>query len=330
MVNKPHILLLSFFGEDYIPTLWLKNFYELEGLDIELFSYKLNPVPYDRFNEYDAVIFWHGSNSGWPRFESIQESNVWYIKESCVTQYFEFDRLGYSGWSALIPPAHLEAITEQDIIDTKYVIADYIKANRSKLQQHWDIYKSDEPYILVTGQTSSDTVIALSQFGDYEETWITGLEILDTFDIPILFRPHPGTTYCVDHISADMELYNRLQDHPWKNVTFGSNGYSIHGMIENSLGVVTINSGTGFEALMHNKPVFTLGTAEYDSVTYQCKTKDDIFNIKNNLEPHEGIDRLLAYYFTNKLVHMENIERIAEKLVEVKNYDLKSVARFLQ
>ena len=41
---------------------------------------------------------------------------------------------------------------------------------------------------------------------------------------------------------------------------------NIHSLIEASSLVVTVNSGTGMEALLHKKPVMAYGRAEYDCV----------------------------------------------------------------
>lgn len=44
---------------------------------------------------------------------------------------------------------------------------------------------------------------------------------------------------------------------------------SVHDLIANAAAVYTLNSGVGFEALLHGKPVVTFGRADYDVVGYQ-------------------------------------------------------------
>lgn len=45
---------------------------------------------------------------------------------------------------------------------------------------------------------------------------------------------------------------------------------SIHDLIDETQAVFTVNSGVGFEALLHGKPVVTFGRAEYDCVTVRA------------------------------------------------------------
>jgi len=43
---------------------------------------------------------------------------------------------------------------------------------------------------------------------------------------------------------------------------------NIHGLLAAAAGVWTINSGVGFEALVHGKPVVTFGACDYRSATF--------------------------------------------------------------
>lgn len=65
----------------------------------------------------------------------------------------------------------------------------------------------------------------------------------------------------------------------FNNVSIASD-ISIHELLPLSKAVVTINSGAGFEALIHLKPVITLGKADYSAATYECKDVEDIKNCK--------------------------------------------------
>jgi capsule polysaccharide modification protein KpsS len=42
---------------------------------------------------------------------------------------------------------------------------------------------------------------------------------------------------------------------------------SIHQLIPTARAVVVVNSGTGLESLLHQRPVVTFGRADYDAVT---------------------------------------------------------------
>ena len=77
-----------------------------------------------------------------------------------------------------------------------------------------------------------------------------------------VIKPHPGC---------------RRESHPktWTAISRATDGNewallraeNIHSLISHATGVFTINSGTGFEALVHGKPVVVFGEADYDHVT---------------------------------------------------------------
>ena len=45
-----------------------------------------------------------------------------------------------------------------------------------------------------------------------------------------------------------------------------------------------MNSGVGFEAILHDKPVFTFGRADYDAVSYGGVNQNDKGSISTKLE----------------------------------------------
>ena len=58
---------------------------------------------------------------------------------------------------------------------------------------------------------------------------------------------------------------------------------SIHTLIKKSLGVLTVNSGAGLEAIIHKKRVFTFGNADYASVAERIVYGGSINNAVNYL-----------------------------------------------
>jgi capsule polysaccharide modification protein KpsS len=51
---------------------------------------------------------------------------------------------------------------------------------------------------------------------------------------------------------------------------------SIHQLIQTARCTVTVNSGVGFESLLHKIPVVTFGRSEYDCVTYKVNSNTDL------------------------------------------------------
>ena len=82
-------------------------------------------------------------------------------------------------------------------------------------------------------------------------------------------------------------------------------------MLDKCLGAVTINSGSGFEALLHLKPVITLGKVDYSIATKNCETAQDIakakdFVLKPDPEHKNFIKKFLYAHHHNRAVRTEN------------------------
>ena len=104
----------------------------------------------------------------------------------------------------------------------------------------------------------------------YINTLITALSVLDKFNIPIIYKPHP-----FENQDANAVINNLIDLPALNNVSIVSD-VSIHDLLHLAKGVVTINSGAGFEALIHLKPVVTLGKVDYSAATYECRNIEDI------------------------------------------------------
>ena len=97
---------------------------------------------------------------------------------------------------------------------------------------------------------------------------------------------------------------------------------NIHDMINKSCGVILINSGVGFEALIHGKTVLTLGNCDYNISTLRSKKRDlsDIypceFYNKNFKKSHS-----LIYHYCNQYGYYLNDNSIDTSIIQrIKNY----------
>jgi hypothetical protein len=80
----------------------------------------------------------------------------------------------------------------------------------------------------------------------------------------IVVKLHPGlSTGLYPEVAEAVDRLVRQSNH-----AFCSNA-NVHDLIAGCSGVFTINSGVGFEALIHGKPVATFGNCDYKWVTYR-------------------------------------------------------------
>ena len=235
------------------------------------------------------------------RFEFLDGvcDNVWCAMGAPIKGWMLCDRNGYSGASSIAKDHSLLKINDVSDEDAlamhERLLNKFVKMNLSKYEQPtFADFKSD-PFILVLGQVAGDSVVNFSNFlapknmsmGTRREPWakkdiptgymntiLTALSVMDKFNIPIIYKPHPFESQ--DQNSA---INNLIKLPMFNNVSIVSD-VSIHELLPLSKAVVTINSGAGFEALIHLKPVVTLGKADYSASTYECNSVEDIKNSK--------------------------------------------------
>ena len=127
-----------------------------------------------------------------------------------------------------------------------------------------------------------------------------------------VFKVHPGCkdeviTHTVDRrVRSSRYLFCRADN--------------IHSLINESRGVITINSGVGFESLIHGKPVATLGDCDYRCVTYPAEegTLDAALDYIDSYtqEQREAAACFIYFYFRQHgyTIASEEIDRSKERV----------------
>jgi len=119
----------------------------------------------------------------------------------------------------------------------------------------------------------------------------------------LAFSMPAGTKLVVkEHVSnigfPDVEFYKAVKSYP--NVILASHNCNIKELIRNSLGVITITSTAGFEALLLNKHVYYFGDVFYTYHPNAIKLDawaetEKILSNKNELHKFDNIAFLVAY-----------------------------------
>lgn len=215
--------------------------------------------------------------------------NYWTIKRGYLPGYLYFNRTGYSGWAECTYDKNKKYNCENLEEIKKY----YIKNNVSKGVQPEGADKTKKPYILVLAQKPNDTVSKLAH--------------IKTLDLSALVQRA--------YVESDYTVYTK--QHPGANCLSGTNCIegSLHTLIADADKIYTVNSGAGFEALLHGKHVFTSGKCEYQVVTTCLSNFDDILRTIDLPGPtQEEIDNYLSYCFTEFFVNAFDKESIRKKV----------------
>ena len=126
----------------------------------------------------------------------------------------------------------------------------------------------------------------------------------------IVFKKHPIN---LKSMIKHEEIINQCKWARFSNA-------NIHDLIGNSVAVVTINSGVGFEALLHEKPVVTFGKVEYDCVTIQANLDDLPIKLSEAIESADTKIFYSSYtqffnYFTQEFCVDLSISKLADHLI---------------
>ena len=235
-------------------------------------------------------------------------------KEGYLQEMVTFDKKGYSGWSSLCTKnidKLLKNIPSKKANQTfEFLSNKYISTNLSKyIQPKNSKFTFPKKFIFFPLQTIHDSVMYHSYFNPtiLIKKIVT---ILNEKNIPLVIKQHP---LCNDEkVSKLLKKYENEK----KIILYAG---SIHDAILKATTIYTINSGVGFEALLHLKPVVTFGKSDYMSMT---KNVNDLDIIKK--EPFYSIDekqkdiikKFLHYYIDKKSIFInDDNEKKLKKLI---------------
>jgi capsule polysaccharide modification protein KpsS len=211
------------------------------------------------------------------------------------------DAGGYSGWSTL-SGANIADLTLPPLDEAEALCAqlwqDIVVANVSKYEQD-DVTPDADPlpadYVFVPLQVAGDRTQRVARFSmpDMLDMVVNRFRGTDTV---VVVKPHPK--------SKDMEQVAKL-------IAMTEAGEimmrfdSIHHLIAGAKAVITINSGVGSETLLHRKPLYCLGAADYDCVAHRITSVEQFTDLTTPIRhavPEADYVRFSAYYRKDYLV----------------------------
>lgn len=130
-------------------------------------------------------------------------------------------------------------------------------------------------------------------------------------NVAVVLKPHP----------ANKKAMQQFQEFVDYRHIFWSEA-NINDLIQHSTAVYAINSGVGFEALFHLKPVVTFGRAEYDCVTFHADpgNLDAAWAYCHNCDPsslENRYRRFVNWFLDDYAIDMSRPEHAAARLAEV-------------
>jgi hypothetical protein len=192
------------------------------------------------------------------------------LKLGYLPGFLYADRTGYSGWSEIarhaFDPATIDAARAEAFLATR-IEAQVLSRGLSKEPQARSGAARSLPsgYTLLALQVPRDAVLRLA---DLTVGQMLVPLLSRAADQPLVLKLHPAT-----RDPAFAARIRALHDPP-RGVHVVDD--HIHDLIRGAARVVTVNSGTGFEALMLGRPVIACGASDYHHLTQRARTADDL------------------------------------------------------
>ena len=232
--------------------------HQLESINLPLWQFDESHT-----RDCDVVLIPHRQ-----RYE-FDVPNAMYYMQMGLPDLFSIDKEGWCVDASMYPIEVEDQVEDQYLFWNSYVKEAY--RNKSKFPQpDTTIGRKNLPknYILFTCQLPHDTVIR-----DHSGvTAAQGLHKAMTWaresGIPIVVKPHPINMAAMTPLKA-VFIRERKEGDMWiENV-------SIHEVLEHCEALFTVNSGgTGLEAILHKKPIFRYGNADYDAIAHEANYID--------------------------------------------------------
>lgn len=183
-----------------------------------------------------------------------------YYMQMVFPWLFSVDNLGWCAGSSFYPiqPIKQSSYTNYDNLSI------YCNSGKSKFLQKNNKINFPESFILYTLQVPNDMTIQYHSNVSVLDAMTNTLEFGQKNDIPVLVKCHPGLKNNLKSL-----FINKTKE--YKKSVWLEDCHILE-CIQKSSAVATVNSGTGMEAIMQNKPVFVFGNSEYDSVAHKNLT----------------------------------------------------------
>ncbi len=188
---------------------------------------------------------------------SVPNVNVMYYMQTVIPYLFTIDS---RGWGASASNYPCRSLLESDTTGVGFdLLKTRINENYSKFKQpdHKEIALPSD-YVLYLCQLPHDETIRYHSKVTVEQAIEATCRATQELGLPLVLKGHPVNPGSMEPLK---QIANKYRHTTWLD------DVSIHQLIPCARAVVVVNSGTGLESLLHQRPVVTFGRADYDVVT---------------------------------------------------------------
>lgn len=237
---------------------------------IELPLWQMTPEIVNKAgDEHDIVLMPHKQ-----RGEEFWHPNLRFYMQTVFPEAFTID---VNGWGANLSFLPLKGISKSNAYDFFNYLAGRINQNVSKFDQPPQRFFPKNFDVLFVCQIPHDETIKYHSDISVEDALKGVLETARKKNYSVLVKGHPvnpGSMKNLFEISAQ-----------YADVATWIDDISIHDAIRACKVVALVNSGVGFEAMLHSKPIFSYGRSEYQNFVHYKKEVDIHMNCMLDYAP---------------------------------------------
>lgn len=231
------------------------------GHDVKVIELPLWRINYERImktvDEVDLYYIPHHSEQSFgahPRFR--------FYMQMCIPEIFSID---HKGWCAGASHYPINPVDYTDDAAFNY-FKKRIELNQSKFAQpSGEVFPKDvkelSDFIFFPCQLPHDQTIKYHSTVRVEQALEMTLEWAHSRNKTVIVKGHPANP------GSMQPLFDICRKSKCSAIWIDN--VSIHELIRKSKLVVCVNSGVGFETILHEKPIAIFGDADYDSVAYK-------------------------------------------------------------
>lgn len=255
---------------------------------------------YSFTNDYDTdICIYNHTDQSYIIGDVLKVKKNWFFKPTVPDEiHTTLDELGYGPYSSITyEKPDFENLEIGNFFETK--VKSWIDSKISKwgneLSTEQEVKEND--YYLVLGQCGGDSTVVHYDFGShFLKLEQVVRELVRVGNKEIVVKLHPYTDGTVLYGKFSIPLKQKLEMlSPKVHVYTGL--INIHNFIKKANCVFLANSGSGFECLMHHKPIIAWGYPEYRHVCYDLRHLADIHRaIKLDWFNSDKQDKFLYWY----------------------------------
>ena len=234
----------------------------------------------------DIVFVPHKEAHSFP----VENCEVYYYMQTAFPWMFSVDRKGWGAGSSKYPFDNISNTADGDKIFC--MLQNRMNDNHSKFDQ--PAYQSPEKlnlpdhYAFFPCQIPHDETIKFHSKVSVEEALERTCIATKEIGMNLVVKGHPVNPGSMQSLKEIAKKYSHVI---WYD------NVSIHQLIQTARCTVTVNSGVGFESLLHKVPVITFGRSEYDCVTYKVNNDTDLGQlIKSASQSVFKYDEVCGFY----------------------------------